>query len=470
MPESNKRYKKAKPIHPALHKTIQPFREFMRLEASGGTLLLLCIFLALIWVNLPIGWSYEFLWQTHVTFAFGSIIIDETLVFWINDLLMAIFFFLIGLEIKRELLIGWLSRLDQAAAPVIAAIGGMVVPALIYVSFNPPGTIGSQGWAIPMATDIAICLGILALFGSKIPIVLKVFLTTLAIADDIGSIIIIAIFYSHGIYLEFILLAIVFFMLLVGINRVGIRRRLPYLLGGVGFWFAVFSSGVHPTIAGVLLAMTIPATTRIDYEEFVGISSQLVGRIENIVHRPPEEVDNKLFLNATRTLEYTCQDAATPLQRLETSLAPWVVFLIVPLFAIANAGVRIDMNPLELLGQPVALGIVVGLVLGKPLGVIGSTWIASKLGIAKLSESVTLHLLIGVAFLTGIGFTISMFIATMSFQTAQIAASAKLGILVASSISAVLGILWLKFTMKEMAKKAEANRELVAAVPETPYS
>ncbi len=444
MKEAQKRYKKSRPVHPFLYRTIRPFREFMRIEASGGMLLLACLLLALIWVNLPIGWTYDAFWGTHLSLGIGSVVIDEPLGFWINDFLMAVFFFLIGLEIKRELLIGWLSSFEQAVLPVIAAAGGMLVPALIYSVFNPPGSPGSAGWAIPMATDIAICLGILGLFGDRIPTPTKVFLTTLAIADDLGGILVIALFYSHGILLVPLALSAGFVVFMAILNRLGVRMRLPYLLIGIALWCSLFFAGIHPTLAGVLLALTIPATTKIDYGEFREISGQLHERLEKIVSCSPEEVDSKAFQNTTHTLEKACRDVEAPLQRIEVMLAPWVAFLIVPLFALANAGVRLEVSVFELFSQPVTLGIIFGLVVGKPVGVLSSLWLAEKTGRIGIPEVMNRDLILGIALLTGVGFTISLFIAGLSFIPGVVLASAKAGILIASLISGSLGFLALR--------------------------
>lgn len=395
------------------------------------------------------------LWETRFSIAIGNFILDEPLGFWVNDLLMAIFFFLIGLEIKRELLIGWLCSFQQAILPVIAAFGAMTIPALIYVLFNPPGSPGSMGWAIPMATDIAICLGILNLFGNKIPTPTKVFLTTLAIVDDLAGILVIAIFYSHGLHIEYLLLSIVLAVSLIGLNRLGIRRLVPYLLIGALLWTSLLLGGIHPTIAGVLLAVSIPATTKINYEEFKDINDQLYGRLEKIVSCAPEEVDTKAFLNTTNTLERACRDAEAPLQRTEIMLAPWVAFFIVPLFVLANAGVRIESNLLELFTHPVTLGIIFGLVIGKPLGVISSIWLIEKTGRIQVSAAFNRELLVGISLLTGIGFTISLFISGLSFAPGVLLESAKTGILIAALISGILAL----FTLRRAVGKIESAKK-----------
>ena len=438
MPETHRQFKKGRPVHATLHKTIRPFKEFMKLEASGGMILLACVVIALLWANLPFGWTHNLLWETQLSLTLGSSSIEGPLVFWVNDLLMAVFFLLIGLEIKRELLIGWLSTREQVSLPIIGAIGGMIVPVTIYLMFNPPGSPGFAGWAIPMATDIAMCLGVLTLFGRSIPIVLKVFLTTLAIVDDIGGIIIIAVFYSHGLDLDFLLLAIVITLLLIGANRLGVRSVIPYIAAGLFLWVFLLFGGIHPTISGVLLAAAIPATTKIDYLEFEEISSQMQERLENICST--EQIDFKAFLYTTQTLEKACHDVEAPLQRIDRALAPWVAFLIVPVFALANAGVRLETDIFAVISSPIVLGIIFGLVVGKPLGVLTLVWISERMGVIKLSETITKDLLSGVAILTGIGFTIALFIGGLSFPDGELLESAKVGILLASLISGVLGI------------------------------
>ena len=459
-----KRFRKGKPAHPVIYRTIRPFREFMRIEASGGLVVIASLLVALIWVNLPIGSTYDLFWGLRFAVSIGSLTIDEPLGFWVNDFLMAIFFFLIGLEIKRELLIGWLCSVERAILPVIAAVGAMIVPAVIYSLFNPPGSPGAIGWAIPMATDIAICLGILNLFGNKIPTPTKVFLTTLAIVDDLAGIMIIAIFYSHGLHIEYLVLGAVFVILLMTLNRLGIRRLVPYLIIGIALWTSLLFGGIHPTIAGVLLAVSIPATTKIDYDEFKQINDQLYGRLEKIVSCAPEDVDTKAFQNTTNTLEQACRDAEAPLQRTEILLTPWVAFLIVPLFVLANAGVRLDLNFFELFSQPVTLGILFGLVIGKPLGVISSIWLVEKTGRVKVSDAFNRDLLVGISLLTGIGFTISLFISGLSFTPGILLESAKAGILIAAIISGVLAVLTLRSAVLKIedAKEKELTMKLSA--------
>jgi len=466
MQERLRKFKKASPPHPVLYRTIRPFREFMRIEASGGIVVIACLIIALLWVNLPIGATYDMFWGLHLSVSIGTLTINEPLGFWVNDLLMAIFFFLIGLEIKRELLIGWLRSMQQAILPVIAAIGAMIVPAVIYSLFNPPGSPGSVGWAIPMATDIAICLGILNLFGDRIPTATKVFLTTLAIVDDLAGIMVIAIFYSHGLHIEYLVLSAALVVALITLNRLGIRRLVPYLILGLGLWTTMLFGGIHPTLAGVLLAVSIPATTKIDYTEFKEINDQLHGRLEKIVDCEPQEVDTKAFLNTANTLEQACRDVETPLQRTEVLLTPWVAFFIVPLFVLANAGVRLEMNIIELFSQPVTLGIIFGLVIGKPLGVLSSIWLLEKIARIKVSDACNRDLLVGVAFLTGIGFTISLFISGLSFAPGILLEAAKTGILIAAIISGIFALVALRAALAKI--EAEKEKERVMRISAHP--
>ena len=464
MDERTKSFKKAEPAHPVLHRTIRPFREFMRIEASGGVLVVLCLMIAILWVNLPFGPTYDMIWNSHFSIGFAGVVIDEPLGFWINDFLMAIFFFLIGLEIKRELLIGWLCSYEQAILPVIAAIGAMSVPAVIYSLFNPPGSPGAVGWAIPMATDIAICLGILNLFGNRIPTPAKVFLTTLAIVDDLAGIVIIALFYSHGLDIGYLVLSAGLVTLLIAFNRLGVRRFLPFFVAGIALWTTMLFSGIHPTLAGVLLAFSIPATTKIDYGEFQEINTQMYGRLEKIVSCEPEQVDCKAFQNTTYTLEKACRDVEAPLHRTELILTPWVAFLIVPLFVLANAGVRINLSLLQMLSEPVTLGILFGLVIGKPTGVLLSLWIAGKTGLVKTLNFMERNLMVGVALLSGVGFTISLFISGLSFGSGPLLESAKTGTLFASLISGVLAFLTLRYAVaKQDRQESEEQGDISGA-------
>ncbi len=425
---------------------MRPFQEFIRLEASGGILLLLCTLIALIWANSPWSEAYFSLWQTKLKIGIGSFVIDKPLILWINDGLMAMFFFVIGLEIKRELLVGELASLRQATLPIVAALGGMLVPALLYISLNFRGAEAS-GWGIPMATDIAFVLGVLALLGRRVPIALKVFITSIAIVDDIGAVLVIAFFYTSQIYWASIIVGALFLLALIAANRMGVRHPLVYAVLGVGgLWLAFLMSGVHATIAGVLSAMTIPASSRIGREEFLEKTRYLIERVESAGANEENILVNKEQQKTMEALEKTSKLRQTPLQRLEHLLHPWVTFLVMPLFALANAGVSIGGGIVETFRSPLTLGIVLGLVLGKQIGITLFSWIAVRTNLATLPSGVNWRQIYGVGWLAGIGFTMSLFIAGLAFEDSTLVDKAKLGILAGSLISGIGGWIILKKT------------------------
>jgi NhaA family Na+:H+ antiporter len=409
------------------------FRQFTRLQASGGLLLLAATVLALIWANSPWGHSYFELWETYLKIELGDLALKESLLHWVNDGLMVIFFFLVGLEIKREILVGELASLRKATLPLMAAIGGMVLPAALYILFNLGGD-GASGWGIPMATDIAFLLGLLTVLGSRVPVSLKVFFTALAIADDLGAVLVIALFYSGEISWVALGVGMVFLAVLVVLNRGQIRHPLPYALLGIGLWLAFLQSGIHPTIAGVLLALTIPARTPMRASAFLAQCTAALGGLEPSAHVE----ESRQQQAAAQTLEAIAERIQTPLQRLERSLNPWVAYLVVPIFALANAGVDLGGNLAEALTNPISLGIVAGLVLGKPLGITLFSWIAVRLGIADLPQGVTWRQLFAASWLAGIGFTMSLFIASSAFAGALLD-TAKMSILVASLLAGGIG-------------------------------
>jgi NhaA family Na+:H+ antiporter len=410
------------------------FQQFTRLQASGGILLLAAAALALIWANSPWSESYFELWETYFSISLGSLTLKETLLHWINDGLMVIFFFVVGLEIKREVLVGELATPRRAALPLIAALGGMLLPALIYIAFNL-GRRGEAGWGIPMATDIAFVLGILTLLGSRVPISLKVFFTALAIADDLGAVLVLALFYSGEISWIALGVGAVFLVILIVLNRGGVRHPLPYALLGIGLWLAFLESGVHPTIAGVLLALTIPARSQVRAEAFM---AQCTAALGGLGSGDRHEVGRRQQA-AAQTLEVIAERIQTPLQRLERSLNPWVAYLIVPVFALANAGVDFSGDLLEALTLPVSLGIILGLLLGKSLGITLFSWLAVKIGVADLPYGVSWQQLFATSWLAGIGFTMSLFIASSAFEQPALLALAKMDILVASVLAAAIG-------------------------------
>jgi Na+:H+ antiporter, NhaA family len=387
---------------------IQPLQQFIQTEASGGIILLAAAAIALAWANSPWGASYEHFWETPLTLGVPGAALREPLHLWINDALMAVFFLLVGLEIKREMLIGELASPKRSALPLAAALGGMVVPATIYAALNA-GAPTLRGWGIPMATDIAFALGAVSLLGSRVPTGLKVFLTALAIVDDLGSVLVIALFYTAELSVVALGAAAAVFAVLVACNLAGVRRLPVYLGLGVVLWIAVFHSGVHATIAGVLLAMTIPADTH--------------------AHKGSGANDNGA--------------SAAPLLRLERALHAPVSYGIMPLFALANGGLRIDSSIAHAFSEPITLGVLLGLLIGKPIGITAASWLVVRMQLAALPDKVSWRELGGVAWLGGIGFTMSLFVAGLAFADPEQLAFAKAGVLTGSLLAGTGGGLWL---------------------------
>ena len=382
---------------------------FFHHEAAGGLVLVVAALVALLASNSPLAWLYDGFLHTPVGMRVGDLALDKSLLHWINDGLMAIFFFLVGLEIKRELLQGELSTFGQAVLPAVAAAGGMVAPAVIYVAINTGDPVALRGWAIPTATDIAFAVGVLALLGPRIPSSLKIFLLALAIIDDLGAIIIIALFYTDNLSLVSLTLAFAGLAVLAILNARGVVRLAPYLLTGIFIWVCVLKSGVHATLAGVAVALAIPLTSK-------------------------------------------AQGEPSLLEQLEENLHPWVAFAVLPLFAFANAGVSLQGLSLENLLEPIPLGIAAGLFAGKAIGIFGATWIAVMGGLAGKPDGATWLQILGVALLGGIGFTMSLFIGMLAFPDPAEAASLRLGVLTGSLLSAVAGYLILKTSVREPAR------------------
>lgn len=421
----------------AIEVVVKPFQEFARLEASGGILLLAAAVVAIVWSNSPWAAGYFRLLSLPLEFGLGEWSLSKPISLWINDGLMAVFFLLVGLEIKRELLSGELSDPRQAIFPVFAAIGGMVLPAVIYVIFNASGE-GANGWGIPMATDIAFALGILALLGKRVPVSLKVFLTAYAIIDDLGAILVIAVFYSQKLALTYLLWAGVLLLFLFLLGRFGTRKLFPFLLIGFVIWFLFLKSGIHATVAGVLLAVVIPHRKEASHSGVFERLKQLVSRLSL-----KEENDKEIDASLLHKVEALTSQAQSPLSRLEHIIHPWVSFLIMPVFALANAGVSLAGTGLNSLKTPVGLGIVLGLILGKQLGVLGFAWLGVKTRFANLPPDTTWKHIYGAAILGGVGFTMSLFINGLAFQ-GQISEIAKLAILTASAINGIFGFFILK--------------------------
>jgi NhaA family Na+:H+ antiporter len=436
-----------------IDRILRPFQQFVRHETSSGLVLLACALIALVWANSPWTAAYEHLWEQPVTIGHPRWGLTMSLHHWINDGLMAIFFFVVGLEIKRELMIGELSTRQTATLPIAAALGGMIGPALIYAAFNA-GTEGARGWGIPMATDIAFALGALALLGPRVPTALKVFLAALAIADDLGAVLVIAVFYTADLSIVSLLVAGVLFFALLGANRLGVRNAAVYALLGIGLWLAVLASGVHATIAGVMLALTIPARTRINEEEFIAWAENSLANFRAACEPGTTVLTNPGHQHAIHQLEEACEAAQAPLYKLEDKLHTFVAFGIMPLFALANAGVRVVDGSLSVLASPIVLGIVLGLVLGKPIGITLFSWLSARTGVAALPGDVTWDSLHGVSWLGGIGFTMSLFIANLAFAGTPHLEEAKIGILLASTIAGVTGFAILNRTFSRAEKRA----------------
>jgi len=379
---------------------------FFEHEAAGGIVLMAAAAFALVLSNSPLSWLYDRLLSTPVVIQIGALGIDKPLLLWINDGLMAIFFFLVGLEIKREIVDGRLSSVRKATLPVMAAFGGMALPAAIYFAFNYGNPEAVKGWAIPAATDIAFAVGVLALLGARVPVALKVFLLALAIIDDLGAIVIIALFYTSQLSLNVLAIAAVGIAVLAYLNHRGVRRVAPYLVTGLVIWVCVLKSGVHATLAGVVIALFIP-----------------LGNGED--------------------------DQESPLKNIEHGLSPWVVFGVMPIFAFANAGVTLQGLSLDDMFGGIPLGIAAGLFLGKQIGIMGFVWASVRLGISRLPEGVNWLQIYGVSVLAGIGFTMSLFIGTLAFSAPEHAAAVRIGVLAGSTASALVGYLILRFALRD---------------------
>ncbi|MDT0690615.1 Na+/H+ antiporter NhaA [Salegentibacter sp. F188] len=437
-----------------------PIKQFIEKQSSVGLLLIFSAILAMIFANSPLAESYHSFWKQYIHIGFNDFVLRKNLLHWINDGLMSMFFFLVGLELKREILHGELSNLRDALLPIAAAIGGMVFPALIYFFFNG-GTEAISGWGIPMATDIAFALGILYLLGDRIPLSLKVFLTAIAIVDDFGAVIVIALFYTANLSLMSLGVGAFFLVILLIANFLGIRNTLFYALMGIGgLWLAILLSGVHATIAAVLAAFTIPTSKKIDTTLFLRKVRLLSSRIRRIQNDPKikGEHEKESITNTMEKFSSLTQDATPPLQRLEHALHPFVSFVVLPVFAFANAGVTIDATALGFFTSPVTLGIIFGLIFGKFLGIVILSRLMVFLKICKLPKAVEWEHIYGVGFLAAIGFTMSLFITELAFIDEDYLIQAKIGILSASLVAGIIGFFYLKkFTSSNRGKKTGSS-------------
>jgi NhaA family Na+:H+ antiporter len=436
------------PWEKTFNKIATPFEHFLHAQTTTGIILMFMTILALVLANTPLTESYSHFFHTKVDLTIGSWALSNTIHHWINDGLMAIFFFIIGLEIKREILVGELSNIKVAILPILAAIGGMIFPALIYLAINT-GTQGANGWGIPMATDIAFAISALVLLGKRVPPALVTFLVALAIVDDLGAVLVIAIFYTDQINFIPLGLAVSMFLILVSFNRFGIHAILPYFIIGLFMWFFMLESGVHATIAGVIAALTIPSKPKQAPISFSDDTKELLKQYDSY----PIATDHMIHEKQKAILQNIKDNidaVSTPAARLEHDLHLPVALIIIPLFALANAGISIDFGSnSQTLLQPVSLGIIFGLIFGKVLGIFGVSWLAIKLKIAKLPQNSSMNQIFGVAFLGGIGFTMSIFVADLAFLgNPELIFQAKVGILAASLFAGFVGYFWLKMASK----------------------
>lgn len=429
----------------------RPFEKFIERITGGGILLMFVTFAALLWANSPLKDYYDFVWDYEFVLGLSPFELHKSLLHWINDGLMVIFFFVVGLEIKREFLAGELSTFRQAIFPLIAAVGGMVIPIIFFTAFGFQGE-ASQGWGIPMATDIAFSLAILGLLGSRVPLSLKIFLTALAIVDDLGAILIIALFYSHQIYWTYLIIALALLLVLVVANYFDLQTIHIYT--GIGFiiWFLFLKSGIHPTIAGVLIAFTIPARPKVQINQFI---PKIKWRLKQFSNLPKDDRDFVLSnkqLESIDHIEELVKQVQSPLQMVEHNLSGLVNYVILPLFALANAGVTIlaPGSPLSSIGQvftSLSLIIAVSLVFGKAIGISLFSWLAVKLRLSVKPKDVNWLSVIGIGLLGGVGFTMSLFIANLAFKSPDLLDQAKVGIFFGSILSGVAGYFVLKHAL-----------------------
>jgi NhaA family Na+:H+ antiporter len=432
------------PWEKGFDRILTPFEQFVKQETTSGLILMATALLALVLANSVLAAHFQHLLHVPVGFAFGGWELEKSLHHWVNDGLMTLFFFVVGLELKREILVGELANPRQALLPIIGAIGGMAMPALVYLGISPEGD-ALRGWGIPMATDIAFALGVIALLASRVPKALITFLVAIAIVDDLGAVVVIAVFYTEQLAWQFLVVGALLTSLLVVMNLIGVRRPFIYFMIGVLLWLALLKSGVHATLAGVVTAFTIPALPRFEPATFSRRMRQMLDRFDSSYKQGESILRNQQLSAVVQTLENGIHGVEPPLQRLEHTMHMPVAFLVLPLFALFNAGVEIDFaNLAQSLSHPVTLGVGLGLVLGKFVGIAGVSWLAVRLGLATLPKGVNFRHIGGVALLCGIGFTMSIFIAELAFdhQPAMIL-QAKLGILSASLLAGTMGYLWL---------------------------
>lgn len=422
---------------------LNPISRFINNSTTSGVVLFATAVIALILANSPLQDAYHHFWQHTFSIGFNEYVVSKSLHHWINDGLMSIFFFVIGLELKKEIMMGELSKPKKAVLPICAGLGGMAIPALLYLTLNPSGE-ASAGWGIPMATDIAFALGILYMLGDRVPVSLKVFLTVLAITDDLGAVLVIALFYTSDISMMSLLFGGGFLVILIVANLLGVRNTVFYGIVGIGgLWMAFLLSGVHATVAGVLAALTIPANVKIQDKRFVVKMNALTNDFEQST---PNNVTLLSYeqLHIVERIRFYSKAALTPLQRLEHSMTPFIAFVVMPIFAIANVGITFSGNFSQNLVSNVSLGVILGLVVGKFIGIVAISKILVKLKLAVLPDGLQWQHIYGVAILAGVGFTMSLFITDLAFIDSAYILQAKIGIFVASVLCGIGGYLTLR--------------------------
>ncbi len=432
----------------------QKFKNFTSSTTNAAIIMLICAVVAIIVANSPAGDSFVEFWETEVGFIIGSTEYCMSLAEIINDIFMAVFFLLVGLDVKREITVGELKSIRTAILPVMAAVGGVMMPAIIYTIINIGSPETANGWAVPTATDIAFALGIMSLLGNRVPSGVRVFLTTRAVADDIIAIVIIALFYGESPSLVWLAAVVVVMVVLMILNRRGVYSLTPYILLGVVLWFCVFMSGIHCTIAGVLLAFTIPTGSRVNMKEFMKWSrDEMKTANEHYDENEPISAQDE-YLEKVEHVARITREVVPPATRLEHTLFPWVYFFILPLFALTNADVSFTGASFsELIQSPALLGVFFGLLLGKPIGIVGMSFILVKLKVAQLPPNVTWTHMVGAGILGGVGFTMAIFVANLAYTDASVIATAKLGILCASACAGIIGYVFLSIEAKRDQKK-----------------
>ena len=451
------------PWEKSFDRILSPLEEFIHRQTTSGVLLMICAVIALVIANGPLHESYEHFLHTEIGINLGNSAFSLSIHHWINEALMAMFFFIMGLELKRELLVGELSSPKQALLPIMAAIGGMVIPALFYVAFNISSP-GISGWGIPMATDIAFAIGALSLLGPRVPQNLITFLIALAIVDDLGAVAVIAIFYTENIDTLALAYAGGCTLLLGFLNLGGVRSPLPYAALGSLLWAAMLASGIHATIAGILVAFVIPIRPKFRPETFISRVKESTVKMQQAIADNADIIHNTRFRSLVTSLGDGVQLVQAPAQRLEHGLHLPVAYLVIPIFALANAGIPVDFDGFATyLEHPITLGVLAGLLLGKPLGIAGFTWVTVKLGWAELPTGLNMHHILGVGLLGGIGFTMSIFIADLGFAgLPEDLLMAKTGILLASAIAGFGGFCWLMFHTRGRAQAARPGEQSAA--------